>query len=96
MGLTATPIAASETITINECWKYKSNGKTLKNSTETCDYYSTGYQSSTDAELIKDEAYKSCTERAGAFNYTQSVKTSLTKGTTIKYNYFCPINIWLE
>ena len=92
LGFTAPPIATSETITINLCWKYKSNGKALKNSTETCDYYSTGYQSSKDAELIKDEAYESCTKRLGAFNYTQSAKTSLKNGTTIKYNYYCQTN----
>ena len=92
LGFTSPPIVISETITINQCWKYKSNGKTLKYSTETCDYYSTGYQSADDAVLIKDEAYANCTERAGAFNYTESVKTSLKKGTTIKYKYFCQTN----
>ena len=85
-------IVSSETITINQCWEYKSDGKSLKYSTETCDYYSTGYQSAEDAVLIKDEAYASCTKRAGAFNYTESVKTSFKNGTTIKYKYFCQTN----
>ena len=92
LGFTAPPIANSETITIDKCWKYKSDGVTLENSTETCNYYSTGYESTVDAEKIKDEAYDSCIKLAGAFNYTQSVKTSLKKGTTTEYKYYCQTN----
>ena len=86
LGFSALKIApaTSGTITIDKCWKYKSDGVTLENSTETCNYYSTGYESTVDAEKIKDEAYDSCIKLAGAFNYTQSVKTSLKKGTTTK------------
>ena len=92
LGFTAPPITYSETITINQCWKYKSNGVTLETSTEICDYYSTGYESTVDAEKIKDEAYENCTKVLGAFNYTQSEKTSLKKGTTIEYKYYCQTN----
>jgi len=48
--------------------------------------------STTDAEKIKDEAYNSCTKILGAFNYTQSEKTSLKKGSTAEYKYFCQTN----
>ena len=92
LWFTAPPIATSETTTIDLCWKYKSDGVTLKSSTENCDYYSTGYQSTGDAVIIKDKAYASCTKRLGAFNYTQSVKTSLKKGTTTRYKYYCKTN----
>ena len=84
--------ATSETTTINQCWKYKSNGVTLESSTETCNYYSTGYESTIDAENIKDEAYESCSKVLGAFNYTQSEKESLKKGTTTEYKYYCQTN----
>ena len=84
--------ATSETITIDKCWKYKSDGVTLENSTETCTYYSTGYESTIDAEKIKDEAYDSCIKVLGAFNYTQSEKTSLKKGMTTDYKYYCQTN----
>ena len=92
LGFTAPQFATSEIITTNLCWKYKSNGVTLENSTEDCSYYSTGYVSTTDAEKIKDEAYSSCTKILGAFNYTQSEKTSLKKGSTAEYKYFCQTN----
>ena len=94
LGFSALKIApaTSETITIDKCWKYKSDGVTLENSTETCNYYSTGYESTVDAEKIKDEAYDSCSKVAGAFNYTQSEKTSLKKETTTEYKYYCQTN----
>ena len=92
LGFTAPPIATSETFTTNLCWKYKNDGITLESSTENCNYYSTGYVSTIDAEKIKDEAYESCTKILGAFNYTQSEKTSLKKGTTAEYKYYCQTN----
>ena len=92
LGFTAPRFASTETITIDLCWKYRSDGVTLESSTETCEYYSTGYKSSIDAEKIKDEAYESCTKVLGAFNYTQSEKTSLKKGTITEYEYYCQTN----
>ena len=85
-------IATGESININLCWKYKSDGINLENSTENCNYYFTGYESIEDSEMIKDEAYESCTEKLGAFNYTQSEKTSLKKGATTEYKYYCQTN----
>ena len=77
---------------INKCWKYKNNGTTLSNNVESCESTSTGYESATDAEYAKDKAYESCTKKAGAFSYSETLKTSIKSGETMKYEYYCQIN----
>ena len=96
-SLTSTPrnrnIRVHDTIvSVDKCWKYKSNGTTLSNSVESCDSTSTGYESATDAEYTKDKAYESCTKKAGAFSYSETMKTSIKSGETMKYEYYCQIN----
>ena len=96
-SLTSSPrnrnIRVHDTITsINKCWKYKNNGTTLSNNVESCESTSTGYESATDAEYAKDKAYESCTKKAGAFSYSETLKTSIKSGETMKYEYYCQIN----
>ena len=81
---------SSDTITINKCFKYESDGTTLDfPSTETCAYYSTGYESSITSEETKDEAYDSCVKKLGSFSFTETIKLSTGK---TKYKYYCKIN----
>ena len=82
----------SRTYAVDECWEYDSDGTTLSYSTETCAYTSTGYESVTSAEDTKDEAYKSCVKRLGAFSYIETLKTSFSKGETARYEYQCQTN----
>ena len=96
-SLTSTPrnrnIRVHDTIaSIDKCWKYKNNGTTLSNNVESCESTSTGYESATDAEYAKDKAYESCTKKAGAFSYSETLKTSIKTGETMKYEYYCQIN----
>ena len=79
-------------VSVDKCWKYKNNGVTLVNSLETCETTSTGYETAAKAEATKDEAYESCTKKAGAFSYTETLKTSIASGETVKYQYYCQIN----
>ena len=82
----------SRTYAVDECWEYDSDGTTLSYSTETCAYTSTGYESVTSAEDTKDEAYKSCIKRLGAFSYIETLKTSFNNGETARYEYQCQTN----
>ncbi|CAI8236592.1 MAG: Uncharacterised protein [Prochlorococcus marinus str. MIT 9313] len=77
--------------TVDKCWKYESDETTLNTNydTETCTYYSTGYESSTDAATTEKEAWKSCTKRAGAFTYIETIKTTNEK---VRYKYYCQVN----
>jgi hypothetical protein len=75
---------------VSSCWEYKSDETTLDNkySTETCSYYSTGYESASSAAATKTLAYESCTKRAGAFSYNETVKYT----GKVKYTYYCQVN----
>ena len=74
----------------SKCWKYESDETTLNTSysTETCSDYSTGYESASSAGTTKTLAYESCTKRAGAFSYSETVKTN----GKVRYKYYCQTN----